>query len=135
MWRRQYLPLCIAKTGDYRKVSVYARALLYIRKIDFIVPRKYVFLTHSVNYWLSLTNYDNGSLVYKAYMQSFSSPSRCHTWASEITNIWHNFRSAIIWNDQGTFQHSCRDAVGGVVYAALKGDEDAMIKMVRGKSL
>ena len=29
----------------------------------------------------------------------------------------------------------CRDAVGGVVYAALKGDEDAMIKMVRGKSL
>ena len=29
----------------------------------------------------------------------------------------------------------CRDAVGGVVYAALKGDEDAMVKMVRGKSL
>ena len=28
-------------------------------------------------------------------MQSFSSPSRCHTWASEIKNIWHNFRSAI----------------------------------------
>ena len=45
MWRRQYLPLRIAKTGDYRKVSVHARALLYIRKIDFIVPRKYVF-TH-----------------------------------------------------------------------------------------
>ena len=44
MWRRQYLPLCIAKTGDYRKVSVYARALLCICKIDFIVPRKYVFL-------------------------------------------------------------------------------------------
>ena len=43
MWRRQYLPLCIAKTGDYRKVSVYARALLCICKIDFIVPRKYVF--------------------------------------------------------------------------------------------
>ena len=44
MWRRQYLPLCIAKTGDYRKVSVYARALLCICKIDFIVPRKYVFI-------------------------------------------------------------------------------------------
>ena len=44
MWRRQYLPLRIAKTGDYRKVSVHARALLYIRKIDFIVPRKYVVL-------------------------------------------------------------------------------------------
>ena len=42
MWRRQYLPLCIAKTGDYRKVSVYARALLCICKIDFNVPRKYV---------------------------------------------------------------------------------------------
>ena len=30
---------------------------------------------------------------------------------------------------------TCRDAVGGVVYAALKGDENAMIKMARGKSL
>ena len=62
-------------------------------------------ICHSVKYWLSLCKSNPSSLVYKAYLESYSldaAGTNTQSWAHHIKHICYHFNMSETWLNQGT---------------------------------
>ena len=59
-------------------------------------------LTHSAKYWIQLCNTGIDRLVKRAYLDSYISMDKSHTWASHMQKLWAHFSLTGVWENQGT---------------------------------
>ena len=64
-------------------------------------PLLLTILAHSCKYWLRLVNFDSSSIVYKAYLQSYSTKGG---WSSLIKNVWVLTDLPQLWTNHGTLK-------------------------------
>ena len=59
-------------------------------------------MVHGAKYWLHLTGFDKERLVYKAYLDLYTTCGRIANWTCHIKKIWENYNMPEIWLNQGT---------------------------------